>query len=83
MMRRLRENAATGLDMSPGDPIAAWAVGEIDRLNADLAWIRRRTQFWGEVPADLCTRHGQIVQTDCPDCERALGRASQPPEAGQ
>lgn len=25
---------------------------ERDKLNADLAWVRRRTQFWGEVPQD-------------------------------
>jgi hypothetical protein len=26
-----------------------------------------------------CARHGQIIQTDCPDCERALGRLPEPP----
>lgn len=28
-------------------------AAEIERLNADMAWIRRRTGFHGEVPAEL------------------------------
>jgi hypothetical protein len=36
MMRRLREAASTALDMSPGDPVAAWAVSEIERLSPAL-----------------------------------------------
>lgn len=34
MMRRLREEAATGLDLSPGDPVAAWALESITRMQA-------------------------------------------------
>lgn len=34
MMQQLRIDAAMGLDMSPGDPVAAWALGEIERLQS-------------------------------------------------
>lgn len=36
---------------------------EIDRLNADMAWIRRRTGFWGEVPKDQAE-----TVVDCETC---------------
>jgi hypothetical protein len=35
-MRRLYENGSTGLDMSPGDPVAHWAHKRIQKLEAAL-----------------------------------------------
>lgn len=37
---------------------------ERDMLNSDMAWIRRRTQFWGEVPPAVGT--SQQVPTPPP-----------------
>lgn len=35
--QRLKEDGATGLDMSPGNPNSAWAVQEIEALRARVA----------------------------------------------
>jgi C4-dicarboxylate-specific signal transduction histidine kinase len=37
MWSQLIANACEGLDLSPGDPVAAWAVAEIERLTSRLA----------------------------------------------
>ena len=36
VLDKLRLAAATGLDMSPGDPVAEWAVARITELEAAL-----------------------------------------------
>lgn len=36
MFEKLKWAASTGLDLSPGDPLAAWAVAEIERLRTAL-----------------------------------------------
>lgn len=38
MLDKLQENAATGADLSPGDPVAAWAAQRIAELEAALKW---------------------------------------------
>jgi hypothetical protein len=47
-------------------PIAERAANEIERLNSDLAWIRRRTGFWGEVPQT--TPSDKREAPHCPTC---------------
>lgn len=37
MFDRLKADASEGADLSPGDPVAAWAVGEITRLRG---WVQ-------------------------------------------
>ena len=36
----LKSNARTGADLSPGDPVAAWAVAEIERLRTENNQLR-------------------------------------------
>lgn len=38
-MQQLIENGSTGLDLSPGDPTAAWAVQTITELRARIAQL--------------------------------------------
>lgn len=52
MMQQLRVDAAMGLDMSPGDPVAAWALGEIERLRQALTISRG--QWIHSVNATIC-----------------------------
>lgn len=35
MFERLKDDASEGADLSPGDPVAAWAVEEIERLTRE------------------------------------------------
>jgi hypothetical protein len=39
-IQRLIEIGSTGLDLSPGDPYAAWAVREINELRARIGELR-------------------------------------------
>lgn len=41
MREKLQEAARTGLDMSPGDPVAAWADKRIAELEAALISVRK------------------------------------------
>lgn len=43
MREKLQEAARTGLDMSPGDPVAAWAEKHIAELEAALRKIAAPT----------------------------------------
>jgi len=35
-LKELRDQGTVGADMSPGDPVCAWAADEIERLQAEL-----------------------------------------------
>ena len=37
MLTRLKEAGSTGLDLSPGNPLCAWAADEIERLREKVA----------------------------------------------
>lgn len=37
---------------------------QIAKLESDMAWIRRRTGFWGEVPSEPLTSHKNLLRDE-------------------
>ena len=44
-MQQLKENGATGLDLSPGDPAAKWAHETITELRARIAQLEQQLEI--------------------------------------
>lgn len=60
MWTRLQWDASTGADLSPGDPVAAWAVREIQMLRNDNARLVSTAKPGG--PACItCAAHLVVI----------------------
>lgn len=72
----LREDAALGLDRSPGNPVSAWAVREIDTLRVELAALKERQATISSRADDLIVRGADklIAENDALKAELAAAR---------
>lgn len=77
MMQKLRNDASQGADLSPGDPVAAWALGQIDRLQAEADSLREQcsskqqqnnAQFQEIVSLKAKLRSAHEPEARCTDC---------------
>ena len=60
-LNELRDAGYTGLDRSPGDPLAYWAHGEIVRLRSELARaVEEATRELRQTLSDLNARVAEV-----------------------
>ena len=52
MFQKLIDDATTGADLSPGDPVCAWAVSEIQKLRKENEKLKEENDKWYQAHLD-------------------------------
>lgn len=68
-------NGINLVDAADAELARCWT--KIDQIRAKQAGKPKHSPLPGPSETKNCARHGQIVETGCPDCERAMGRSGE------